>query len=286
MQFKAAMFDFDGTITERGAYCPSKKVAFALCDLAKKIPIAFCTGRQLESFEKRGLTTLLEIIKPKDRESFLKNLFLFAENGAIGYAFDLKKNKFKPFHKVGWPNHFINKKKLKKILSDAIKEYGEVYENAHRIVIVMRTNLHDYEDKNIDDVYKLSDKIYAITVKILKKINKNYEKSVHIGNSGIGVLVCPANGDKDAAIHCFAKFLQRKRKIKFSKNAREILVMGDSPQNGGNDYYFLSGKYGTPFTVGYLNKKLKLLKPVFNENGKRLLNEKGTFYMIKSLLKE
>lgn len=284
MNFKAAIFDFDGTVTKKGIYAPSQKMADALVNLAKKIPIAFCTGRQLESFEKRGLGHLLKEIKLGERNRFLQNLFLFAENGAVGYFFDTKKGNFSQFYRVDWPENFIKKFKLKRILTEAIKDYGSIYENAHRVVIVMRTKLHDQEDRSIEEVYQLSEEIFKITVKTLKKINPKYEKFLHVGNSGIGVIVGPANGDKDIGIRKFAEYLQQKCQLKFGQKLREILVVGDSPQKGGNDFYFLKGTYGTPFTVGDFDKKLKFPKPVLNQKGQPLLHETGTLKLINSLL--
>lgn len=284
MNFKAAIFDFDGTVTKKGIYAPSQKMADVLVKLAKKIPIAFCTGRQLESFEKRGLGHLLKEIRPKERNKFLRNLFLFAENGAVGYFFDTKKGNFSQFYRVDWPENFVNKEKLKRILTEAIKNYGSIYENAHRVVIVMRTKLHDQEDRNIEEVYQLSEKIFKITVKTLKKISPKYEKFLHVGNSGIGVIVGPANGDKDVGIKKFAQYLRQKNRFNFGKKLREILAIGDSPQKGGNDFYFLKGSYGTPFTVGYHNEKIKFPKPVINKKGQRLLHETATLKLINSLL--
>lgn len=284
MQFKAAIFDFDGTVTEKGVYGPSQKMADALVVLAKKMPIAFCTGRQLESFEKRGLSELMKEISPKERHLFLENLFIFAENGAVGFYFDTTKDDFAEFYRVDWPNQFFDREALKPLLTEAIKEYGEIYANAHRIVIVMRTKLHDQEDRNIDEVYKLSEKIFDITVKVLKKIDPNYEKFLHVGNSGIGVIVGPANGDKDMGIKKFAEYLQQNRNINFSANLEEILVVGDSPQPGGNDFHFLKGAYGTPFTVGYWDESSNFPKPVFNGD-ERLFHETGTLKLINSLLK-
>lgn len=287
-KFKAAIFDFDGTVTEKGVYGPSQKMADALLKLAKKMPIAFCTGRQLESFEKRGLTELLKEIKAAERNKFLRNLFLCAENGAVGYYFDIKKNNFTEFYRVDWPNKFFNKEKLRTILGKAIKKYGSIYYNAHRIVIVMRTKLHDYENRKVEEVYRLSEKIFETTVKVLRKIDPRFEKFLHVGNSGIGVIVGPANGDKDIGIKKFADFLKRKRKMGFGPKMREILAVGDSPQVGGNDHYFLSGRYGTPFSVGPAHRDSGsstgvVAKPVIDKNGRQLLHEVGTLKLINSL---
>lgn len=284
MKFKAAMFDFDGTLTEKGQYTPPQDIADALVTLSQIMPVGICTGRQLESFEKRGLAELLKEVNEKERPRFLKNLYLFAENGAIGYDFDDQIEKFVELYRVEWPEKFIKRKELQNILDEAVREYGEVYYNMHRVVIVMRTKLHDEDERNVEEVYKLSEKIYEITLKILEKIDPAYEKFVHIGNSGIGVLVCPANADKDSAIKKFAQLLGRSRGIKFEKNFSDILCVGDSAQDGGNDFYFLNGRYGTPYSVGEILPDKHVPNLVFDEKGCRLLNSIGTLKLIKALL--
>lgn len=287
---KAAMFDFDGTVTEKGVYSPSQEMADTLVKLAQKMPIAFCTGRQLESFVNHGLKTLIEEINPKMLNPFLENLCLMAENGSIGYYFDIKKNQFEEFYRIPWPSDFVDKGKLIKMLEEAIKDYGYLHHSpeypSHRVSIVLTTLLASIppEKRDINEVYGLSDKIFEKTIEVLEKIDPNYEKFLHIGNSGIGVLITPANGDKDTGIKKFAEFLKEKRNISFDENFKEILVVGDSHQRSGNDYYFLKGQRGTPFTVGEAAIEEPYPKPVLDESGKRLLNSEGTIYLINSIL--
>ncbi|MBI2634334.1 hypothetical protein HYW82_01525 [Candidatus Peregrinibacteria bacterium] len=283
MKFKAAMFDFDGTVTEKGVWTPSPKMTDALILLAQKMPIGFCTGRQLESFKRRGLTELLREIKPEMRRSFMKNLFLFAENGSIGYSFNPKIEDFEEFYRVEWPEKFVQREKLRTIIGKAVKDYGEVYYDTHKVVIVIRTNLHDMYELNIDEVYKLSGKIFKICKKILLKIDPDFEKYLHIGDSGIGAIICPADGDKDRAIKEFASFLRKYKDIKIGRKAREILAVGDRPLAGGNDYYFLNGSYGTAYTVGDFTG-VKWPKPVMDGHNRRLLNSQGTLYLLNTLL--
>lgn len=283
MKYKAAMFDFDGTLTELGEYSPSQKVADALLKLSKKMPIAFCTGRQLESFERRGLSELLKEIALEERHDFLKNLFLFAENGSVGYFYDTDKNNFEEFYRANWPENFIQRKKFIKIVNKKIIGLGEVYENAHRVVAVFRTRLYDVEDRKIEDVYVLSKQIFDVIKEYLESIDPEYSKYLHVGNSGIGVIVCPVDGDKDMAIKKFSEYLREKRGINFDEKIREILVVGDMPEEGGNDYYFLNGRFGDPFTVGNIVENSEFPKPVINEDGRRLLNSSGTLYLINHI---
>lgn len=284
MNFKAAMFDFDGTLTEKGHHSPSKEIADALVNLSQKMPIGFCTGRQLESFERRALSKLLEQVNDEERLLFMENLYLFSENGAIGYDFNPAIKDFEQIYRIEWPSEFIEREKLRTILNEAVKEYGEILYNAHEIVVVMGTKFY-YEDKPaIDKVYEFADKIYGITIEVLKKINPDYAKYVHVGNSGIGVIVSPANGDKDEAVEQFGKFLTKNRGMEFDSKYSEILTVGDSAQIGGNDFYFLSGRFGTPYSVGEILPDNPNLQSVKDENGKRILHSKGTLKLIKTLL--
>ncbi len=284
MKYRAAIFDFDGTVTEKGVYSPSQEMADALVDLAHQMPIAFCTGRQLESFLHRGLGVLMEEIVPEKRESFLKNLFLMAENGSVGYYYDEQTANFKEFYKVEWPEAFVPRVKLMKMVDEAVKEHGEVYYNAHKVIIVVRTNLHNYDERNVEDVYALSDKIYEVLVDLMQEFDKDFERHVHVGNSGIGCLICPAKGDKDRGVREFADFLRKNRGMEFDEEAREILVIGDRPQPSGNDYYLLKGDVGSPFTVGCLVDGAEFPKPVLDSSGKRLQNAVGTLHMIRGIL--
>ncbi|MFA6992213.1 MAG: hypothetical protein WC269_02945 [Candidatus Gracilibacteria bacterium] len=277
-KFSAVMFDFDGTVTYKGSPMPSKKMIRTLINTALKVPIAFCTGRQIESFRKHGLAEILVKLKPNEKEKFLKNLYLVSENGAIGYYFDKKKHDFKEFYRAKWPQKFMDRDKFIKLENKIIKEFGEMLTH-HKIVAVSTARYHN--TLHIDEVYNYSAKIYKEVKRWLKKLNPKYEKYVHIGNSGIGVIVCPADADKDRGIFEFAKFLRRNHDFKIGKKAREILVIGDSAKKGGNDYYFLKGVLGTPFTVGEFEEKRKYPIVTRDDDGKRLYYEKGTRFLLE-----
>jgi hydroxymethylpyrimidine pyrophosphatase-like HAD family hydrolase len=285
--FKAAMFDFDGTVTSDGAYEPSREIIEALIELTDKMPIAFCTGRQLESFERHGLRALIEKIDQKDISRFFRHFYLIAENGSVGYCFDPKTDNFEEFYKVAWPDELVERMRLMDEVNEAVKEYGEVYYEAHRVVIVVRTKLTyaPEEERDIKEVNFLSNKIYESIISLLKTKYPDYEKFLHVGNSGIGVLICPVIGDKNYGIKNFGEYLIKNLGIKFSdNNFSEILVVGDKHEIGGNDHFFLNGGFGTPFTVGKSKIDGDIPSPVIDENGERLFNDKGTFYLIKNIL--
>ena len=286
MKYKAAMFDFDGTITEIGQYFPSQEMVDTLVNLSQVMPIGFCTGRQLESFERNGLNEIIDKMDLSKKDKFLENLYLFGENGAIGYDYNTKEQKFEEIYKVKWPDELIKREDLKTLINKAVVDYGDIYEDAHRVVIVIRTNLHDIDTRDINQVYEYSENIYHIVKDLLFEINPNYEQYLNVGNSGLGVIVGPANGDKDLGIKEFAKVLEDKRNFKFDKEIRDIIVFGDSGHVGGNDHFFLKGDVGTPYSVGEYYSKSGYPKPVIGEDGKRLLNATGTMHFINKNILE
>ncbi|MFA5948323.1 MAG: HAD-IIB family hydrolase [Candidatus Gracilibacteria bacterium] len=282
MKYASVILDFDGTVTKKGSKTPSEKMVKTIIETAKKMPIAFCTGREIASFKTHGVYEIVKGLPVKEKTEVLKNIYLLAENGSLGYKFNSVKKDYEEFYRVSWPEKFIEKEKLMKIFAEKISAYGEVI-NIHKIVLVIRA----YHDENtyVDELYSRSKKIFNICKRILQKLDKNYEKYLHIGDSGIGVILCLADGDKNFAIKRFADFLRKERKMKIGVKAREILVIGDSAQKSGNDYYFLKGDFGTPYTVGYYQSKNKLPKPVIdNKSKKRLLHEKGTCYLLENNL--
>lgn len=280
--FKAAMFDFDGTITEHGNYEPDREVAYRLTRLALKMPIAFCTGRQLESFMEHGFQTLMDSIPKNFHEAFLKNLHLIAENGSIGYSYSLDLGEFEEFYRVDWPEKYIERKHLMNQLNEAVSEYGEVYFKKHRIIVVIRT--HGHHSGDIGLIAGYSSKIFDICHDVLSEFDEDYMKKLHLGDSGIGVVVCPANGDKDTGIKEFAKFLEKNRGFDLGENAKHIIAIGDRPEERGNDHYFLNGKFGTPFTVDGIVKGAKHPTTVHNESGELIKGPEATVYLIDALL--
>jgi hydroxymethylpyrimidine pyrophosphatase-like HAD family hydrolase len=294
---KAVLFDFDGTVTEKGNYDPSEEMISDIISLGLKMPVGFCTGRQLESFLKRGFTVFDRCLSKLSadlrgpelrgadlRTTFLNNLHLMAENGAIGYKYN--GDEFEEFYRIEWPEEYYGRLKLMKDVSEAIKEFGEPFDSAHRVVVVFRTLVHNDPDRDVEKIYKMSENIYKKTIEFLEAHDPNYEQYLHVGNSGIGVVISPAQGDKDRGIIEFAKLLEKERGVEFSKNFREVIAIGDRPQKSGNDHYFLNGDVGSPFTVGCLIEGADYPMPVFDTPGenKRLLHSTGTQFLVRKML--
>lgn len=275
--FKAVMFDYDGTITKKGEFAPSEEmnsILLALCE--KGFPIAVCTGRQLTSFVKRS-----EKIFEKFSEKAKENFYVFAENGAIGYKYDSASKEYKMFYMGQWPAE-VPKESFKKGLIEATRDIAEDV-GEHFVPIVLRPL--DALSLSIDEIYAISDKIFEVTKKFIEASDaKNY---LRYGNSGLGCIICPANADKDAAIKVFYEFLRDQRGVVFNEDDgkyREIMVIGDNPQVGGNDHFFLNGKYGTPYTVGTEENDTPAAKVVFGENGVRLYRDEATIHLLQGLL--
>ncbi|NIA01826.1 MAG: hypothetical protein GWP15_00410 [Nitrospirae bacterium] len=286
MDYKAAMFDFDGTVTSDGVYRLTHEMVDALVKLAHKMPIAFCTGRQLESFEKRAMSAIVEEVSPDEKSKFFENFFLIAENGSMGYDYNPDKGEFEEFYRSKWPDELMDRDEIMSKLHEAVSEYGEICYDAHRVVVVMRTHMTDaaQDARDIGEINRLSREIYKVVLEFLSDLNPNYGDFVHVGDSGIGVVISPADGDKDNGIKQFGRYLSENRGISFGPDLREILVVGDRPDAKGNDHYFLNGKYGTPYTVGSLVENSEHPKPVLDSDGQRLLHDKGTIYLIRSII--
>ena len=278
---QAVMFDFDGTITEPGDYQPHPDIIPWLVKLTHQMPISFCTGRQLESFEDHGLEYLMKAVEKSELESFLENLYLVAENGSIGYRFNTDLDRFEEYYKVAWPEEVVERADLMKKLDEYVSEYGEVYFKKHRVVVVMRTKEHTSGD--IEAIHACSAKIFELTQQFMSEMVPNYEDYFNIGNSGIGVIICPKDGDKSRGIKEFGRYLQENEGMKLGPKLREIVCIGDRPEKGGNDHDFLKGEVGSPFTVGNIVENAEYPKPVLGLNGEQIKHYEGTIEMIKKI---
>lgn len=301
------MFDYDGTLTDRGVFQVENDLAERIGELLNAgFPLAVCTGRQLSSFAKR-FGPVIEQILGRFGEEAMRNLYLLAENGAVGYEFvgggapcgagaddetgdgtgaepcDEEAN-WKTFYIAKWPNEVPKdafENRLHKLLD------GKVEILTHLVPIVLapigRVGMH------IDEVNRLSAEIFNITYKFMSEYDAGGKTALdylHIGDSGLGCLICPADGDKDNAVKVFHEFLKDSRGMEFEEDAkcREIMVIGDNPQTGGNDHYFLNGRYGTSFTVGEdPDDGADLPHVVLDDGGRKILHDRGTLFLLNRL---
>ena len=88
-----------------------------------------------------------------------------------------------------------------------------------------------------------------------------------IQDSGIGNVILPKESGKGNAMQRWAKILKL--------SVKDLLVVGDQPEEGGNDEDFISGRNGIGFSVGGSTPYIYPLS-VLSEAGTRLLGPEGT----------
>ncbi|MBU1151890.1 hypothetical protein KJ632_03645 [Patescibacteria group bacterium] len=267
MKFKAVMCDFDGTITNPGVNYPSEKMARVLIETAKRVPVAICSGREMASFKLHGIEVFEEYLNEGEGQEFWPNFYFVAENGGIGYRY--VEGEYVPFYEDEWPDDVLGREYLMDLLAARIVGFGGIL-CKHRVPIVLHAN----HGESIEETREHSAAMHQIAVKALEELLPDYEKHFHVGDSGIGVLIVPAGADKDNGVKRFGEFLG------LGGDFREILVIGDSAERGGNDYYFLNGRYGTAYTVGSYDQGLEWPRPV-QRDGERLMNEEGTMFLLE-----
>jgi len=293
MNFKAAMFDFDGTITKIGVEEPDSRVVSEFGRLLSAgFSVAICTGRQLASFDKR-FSISLSYLKENFGEEVLKNFYYFGENGAVGYKYagdggGEDGTSWKRFYLAEWPTE-VPKEKFEEGLVELLGDKAEFMTHLVPIVIAPLGRM----DMKIEDVYEKSNELYEIALKYMNEFEAvgggRATDYLRIGNSGLGSLISPTDADKDSAIRIFYDLL-KDRGFEFSDECadggcREILVVGDSGFSGGNDYNFLNGKYGTAYSVGEeIDDGVEWPQQVKNKDGKVLLNSDGVFHLLKKIV--
>ncbi|MBI5152263.1 HAD hydrolase family protein [Candidatus Peregrinibacteria bacterium] len=289
----AAMFDFDGTLTERKPKSPvPDSLKETLRNLSRRVPMAICTARPFST----AYPKLQEILGNAGIE-IVSNWALIAENGCAGYRFDQKAADWIEFYRIEWPEDKVAR----------FKFAADINKNLHKHVRILQINPTNvivqpfYENAADEEISRRCDFLEAKIKKILRKYS--HSRAVRVINSKLGIIIIPAGADKDRGIEEFGKYLAKnfnhavppwrdtgaKNKSaaggfnkKFAKNWREIAVVGDQPGKGGNDEMFLDGRVGTPFTAG---KMLATKCPIgiFDKNGKQLFGPTATEHLLKSM---
>lgn len=233
MKYKAVMFDIDGTLTELGERVIPDFLVAKLNELTRSgVSCAVCSGRHHSE-------SILDRLKVDSPEKWV----LITENGAAGYSF--KNGSWNEFYRIPWPSGTILKDELADILQKRMT-FSRFFNNLSTIIFRPDVPL----EASATEVATKCDEYDSIVKKIFKEMNIT---GLHISNSRIGIIIGPENGDKDAGVLEFAKFLG-------ISDTKEIVCIGDQPNKGYNDHYFLNGKYGTPFTVKGPKDTLKVLE--------------------------
>lgn len=258
-KFKAAAFDIDGTLTKLAHTTIPKKLLLKLVETAKKIPLAICSGRDIDHIKN----------KFTDLTKSSKAFFIISENGGAAHLYNSKTKSYTQLFSIPWPDKIITSLELTHLLNKKLPWKIQVKSRDHSIVIYYPPIFYIFPAL----IVHLSKFLAASTRRIIKK--EGYENYFDVEDSGIGTIIIPKQSGKGKAIKKLAKYL----KIPIN----DFLVVGDMPEPGKNDAEFLSGKYGTAFTVGNQTHKTFPL-PVYNEAGKKLRGPEGTLSLLQILM--
>lgn len=262
--FKAVAFDVDGTLTHFSRFVIPRELAQTLVQIPAHIPRAICTGRDIDFIH-----TQLEHICSHAEDPITERTrwTIFAENGAKAYHWNRRKKDYETLFEVPWPSPYD-----KAVMEAEIQKHL-----GRRIVVSVRD--HTLVMRNPSWTY-----LFPKLTRLLSRHNhgrldtllkrEGWDKDFLIQDSGIGNVLLSRESGKGHAMERWAKHLKIPLK--------DILVVGDQPKEGGNDEDFLSGKYGTPFTVGELTHKA-LPFPVHDQSGHRLKGPEGTQALLEQV---
>lgn len=255
--FKAVAFDVDGTLTHFARFMIPSFMAEALVKIPPNIPRAICTGRDLEFIH----TQLKHICgHSPDAQAEQERWTIFSENGSEGYRWNSRKKDYESWFEVPWP---------KEPTMDTVEAFGKDKLGSQGVFLIRE---HTVVVRHPDWVY-LSPKVTRYMSKrshgkLETLFHKNgWSDEFSIQDSGIGNVILPKESGKGNAMQRWAKILKL--------SVKDLLVVGDQPEEGGNDEDFISGRNGIGFSVGGSTPYIYPLS-VLSEAGTRLLGPEGT----------
>lgn len=272
-EFTACMFDYDGTLIERGYRMPLPEyMPQVLQETSRKAYMAICTARPFPAAFKHAHDILGEHF-----DDLKRRWVWICENGGAGYAYDADAGEFKEFYRVEWPSHIMPYLQFQDIAREAYRDHVHEIEFAQSVAIMRPKNLPTL---SVKDIAYNCETLEQIGIDLLKR--HHLEDDVRLGNSSLGIIFYGANADKDRGIYEFGKYLQRQVPT-LSEPFRDIICFGDRPVRYGNDEFFLSGRYGTPVNVGDVVIPRSDLLSVIDEHGERLIGPRATSYLLERL---
>lgn len=271
--YVASMFDYDGTLIERGYRMPLPDYMPALLrEISQKSYMAICTARPFPAAFKHAHDIL------GDQFEDLKRKWVWiCENGGAGYRYDEDAGDFKEFYRIAWPDAEVSYMHFQKLVTE---RFGDIVHEIdfHDSVTILRPK----------DLPILSTEAISESCRMLEKMGLEFLREYHfdehirLGNSNLGVIFYGKNADKDQGIFEFGTYLSSLG-IPLSEPFYEIICFGDNPGPHGNDEHFLSGRYGTPVNVGDEISNRPNLFSVFDESGSRLIGPTATAYLLRRL---
>lgn len=266
--YKAVAFDVDGTLTPFCSWVIPQSLRETLRALPADLSLALCSGRSFEYVQH----VLDEIFEDEDKDAIeeqRKRWFLICENGGVGYVYNERTKDYEVFFEVPWPSH-LDQEGLEACIKDRFGWHVLFVTRVHSIVV----RFHDW-------VYFFPRMVAWISKRTGVKIRRLFKKLGHdsffkVEDSGVGNLVIPIQSGKAHAVSRWAK--------KLGLQFEEILVMGDQPGPGGNDEAFLSGGYGTAFTVGAQTSGIFPL-PVLDAQHRKLHGPEATEQLLRLIFR-
>jgi hydroxymethylpyrimidine pyrophosphatase-like HAD family hydrolase len=274
--YSAAVFDIDGTLIEAGHSEFPQELVTQIAELNQDIPMAICSGRRVEGFEKK-MTPFFEAAKDVGKAK--EHWYFFLENGAIGMAYNKKKGEYEKFYQVDWPSDKIS---MDEVMARAEKIMPTIFS-----LVTFRKNecnvgiyIPERKDYPKEQLAQITSELSHAAREMLMDMEGS--EAVRVVDSGVAVHVIPETGDKDRGVHEFAKLL-RKRGVKLGPKAREILIIGDQPCEGCNDERLLNGKEGTPFTAEHIRPDHEFPIPIFDEKVNMLNGPTATIELLNKV---
>jgi hydroxymethylpyrimidine pyrophosphatase-like HAD family hydrolase len=275
-EYTGCLFDIDGTLTVFGdEYIPAFMLQL-LADLSLQVPMAVCTARKLSQAYEKLATLFPHATNPLSCQA---QWVMICENGAVGYRFDTDKKEYVEFHRIPYPYTEEQRGSLFEKVRKALEgKLSIAFMN--EVTLVFRPLKTDDPDREA-----LSARSHELAMTIHEILASSDPKgALKIGDSGMGVSIFPAAGDKEQGTIAFAKYLASSRGILVGPNLKELVCVGDQPLPYGNDESFLDGRFGTPFTVGEAHPEHLLPLPVFDpSSGKVLKGPEGTASLLHQL---
>lgn len=273
--YLGALFDVDGTLADKETEVIPDYLGEYLADFSTKVPVAICTGRRLDLLtDKMGPIWKYAV----DINKCKGNWIFICENGAIGYKFDVETEDYNEFYRVSFPISEERRVELFNALKKAMEgKIGHCYMNKVTLVFAPSSR----GSGNSELMRQESREMALIADPIIKEFDPSGE--IAIGDSGIAINIIPKKGDKDRGILEFGNYLKENRGLELSEDMKELVCVGDQPGPGCNDELFLSGKYGTPFTVGEKHPLNEVPSAVVDKEGHTIKGPRGTLYLLRNL---
>lgn len=272
-EYVACMFDYDGTLIERGYRMPLPEYMPALLqETSRKAFMAICTARPFPAAFKHAHQILGEHFDE------LKTQWVWiCENGGAGYAYDADSDDFKEFYRIRWPETTMPYVEFQQIVTKLFQ--GHVSEiDVHESVIILRPK--DLSSLSVEEITYSCETLERMGLDLIK--HYHLEDEIRLGNSSLGIIFYGVDADKDRGIYEFGTYLQRKG-VETVQPFRNIICFGDRPVPHGNDEHFLSGRYGVPVNVGDTLLPQDHLISVIDKDGVRLVGPRATSYLLSQL---